>query len=80
MTFIEALALVFSKRRRIEHGAWQSWAIDRLDHLRTEASRTDEYASGGSGGDGDSERPRGTSSRDLRDEYAEFIANGGGRK
>lgn len=93
MRFIEALALVVSKRRRVEHGAWDSWAQETIQRHR------EENTSGVVAREGSevivSVRENATARRhreeiagaysaegapsDLNAAFAEFIAKGEGR-
>lgn len=80
MKFTAALALVFSKRRRLEHGAWDSWAVDRIAEInRLAAVRDSERVASGSVSI-HTENARGAQQKDLRDEFAEFIATGGDKR
>lgn len=48
MRFIDALALVFSRYRRIAHGSWDSWAREQLQR-DNDAKHSDQRAAGHKG-------------------------------
>jgi hypothetical protein len=79
MKFSAALTLVFSKRRRLEHGAWDSWAVDRIAEINRLAEIRDSARVASGSVSIHTENARGAHQKDLRDEYAEFI-NGGGQQ
>ena len=72
MKFLDALHLVVSRRRRIEHTAWVSWAKERLDLVDRLESEAQEKASRSSSAV--------SSSDPLRQDFDEFMRQHGGKR